>query len=169
MCTRRAIVPPILYTLRITILSFVFGVPDKDIEHANDQQLDALIQVGGVAAKQATQEKRFRRQLLQQRTQYESLLSIMQTQYDALQQEIEAQKQELDTLKHKWETPVDAQSLEHAGEEDLRKWEQAGGQPAIQALQKRVRYAEYFQFVLEREQLICSNKPCAFVAGLSLL
>ena len=146
------------------MLHFIFGVPEEDIEGASDQQLEEFVRMGGAAARQAKLEKRFRKKLSQMQTKNEALQQELQ----AVTQELQAVKKELQALKHKWENPVDAQTLERAGEETLCQLEQGGGIPAIQALQKRLRHTEYFDLVLEREHLTNYTKPCSFAAGFAL-
>jgi hypothetical protein len=131
------------------MLHFIFGVPEEDIEGASDQQLEEFVRMGGAAARQAKLEKRFRKKLSQMQTKNEALQQELQ----AVTQELQAVKKELQALKHKWENPVDAQTLERAGEETLCQLEQVGGIPAIQ---------EYFDLVLEREHLTTYTKPCSF-------
>jgi hypothetical protein len=56
---------------------FFFGVPEEELETATAEHLDALVRGGGLAAKLARAEQRFRRKKEQLTAQHEALMAVL--------------------------------------------------------------------------------------------
>ena len=56
---------------------FFFGVPDEELETATAEHLEALVRVGGLAAKLARAEQRFRRKRDMMIVQHDTLMDTL--------------------------------------------------------------------------------------------